>query len=76
MISLRIAGRYGGESQEIVLHSGPSQGNGSKSHNDSPIITSLASSVSSETGPSDASSISSTLCNVAQIIAGGKLIIF
>ncbi|KAJ8672715.1 hypothetical protein QAD02_003975 [Eretmocerus hayati] len=72
VISLRIAGRYGGEAQEIVLQSAPSQESGNKSQGDN---ISAASNADSNTisvpGPSNVNNISSTLRNVAQIIAAG-----
>ncbi|XP_053972539.1 uncharacterized protein LOC128873171 isoform X3 [Hylaeus volcanicus] len=73
VISLRIANRFSGETQEIVLHSGPSQDSGAKSQNES---TSNTANVDSDPqtalpGPSNTSSISSALRNVAQIIAAG-----
>ncbi|XP_043263489.1 uncharacterized protein LOC122403813 isoform X2 [Colletes gigas] len=73
VISLRIANRFSGEAQEIVLHSGPSQESGAKSQNEP---TSNTTNVDSDPqtalpGPSNTSSISSALRNVAQIIAAG-----
>ncbi|XP_076182175.1 uncharacterized protein LOC143154180 isoform X2 [Ptiloglossa arizonensis] len=73
VISLRIANRFSGEAQEIVLHSGPSQDSGAKSQNEP---TSNTTNVDSDPqtalpGPSNTSSISSALRNVAQIIAAG-----
>ncbi|XP_024876013.1 uncharacterized protein LOC112457301 isoform X1 [Temnothorax curvispinosus] len=73
VISLRIASRFGGDAQEIVLHSGTTQDGGAKSQGDA---TSNAAAVDSNPstalpGPSNATSISSTLHNVAQIIAAG-----
>ncbi|XP_071861221.1 uncharacterized protein isoform X2 [Bombus fervidus] len=73
VISLRIANRFSGEAQEIVLRSGPSQDSGAKSQNES---TSNTTNVDSEPptalpGPSNTSSISSALRNVAQLIAAG-----
>ncbi|XP_017762431.1 PREDICTED: uncharacterized protein LOC108552415 isoform X2 [Eufriesea mexicana] len=73
VISLRLANRFSGEAQEIVLRSGPSQDSGAKSQNES---TSNTTNVDSEPptalpGPSNTSSISSALRNVAQIIAAG-----
>ncbi|XP_031847419.2 uncharacterized protein LOC116433451 isoform X1 [Nomia melanderi] len=73
VISLRIANRFSGEAQEIVLHSGPSQDSGAKSQNEP---TSNTANVDSDPqtalpGPSNTSSISSALRNVAQIIAAG-----
>ncbi|XP_054004914.1 uncharacterized protein LOC128890456 isoform X3 [Hylaeus anthracinus] len=73
VISLRIANRFSGETQEIVLHSGPSQDSGAKSQNEP---TSNTANVDSDPqtalpGPSNTSSISSALRNVAQIIAAG-----
>jgi hypothetical protein len=73
---LRIAGRFGGEAQEIVLHSGPAQENGSKTQNDTTNSTSSKNTnTTSVPGPSNASNISSTLRNVAQIIAAGKYMV-
>lgn len=74
VISLRIAGRYGGEAQEIVLHSGPSQDSGVKSQSDatSAALSGTDSAGNPVAGPSNASSISA-LRNVAQIIAAGKI---
>ncbi|XP_048506550.1 uncharacterized protein LOC105686833 isoform X2 [Athalia rosae] len=73
VISLRIASRFGGEAQEIVLRSSSSQDGGSKTQGDPPIEVSHGESDSSAAvaGPSNASSISSALRNVAQIIAAG-----
>ena len=70
---MRIAGRYGGETQEIVLHSGPSQDSGNKtqSDNNSTSTAAVDNSATPVPGPSNASSISSALRNVAQIIAAG-----
>ncbi|XP_078044880.1 uncharacterized protein LOC144474144 isoform X4 [Augochlora pura] len=73
VISLRIANRFSGEAQEIVLHSGPSQDSGAKSQNEP---TSNTTNVDNDPqtalpGPSNTSSISSALRNVAQIIAAG-----
>ncbi|CAK9828125.1 Nuclear receptor coactivator 6 [Anthophora retusa] len=71
VISLRIANRFSGEAQEIVLRSGPSQDSGAKSQNESTGNTTNADNESSTAlpGPSNTSSISSALRNVAQIIA-------
>ncbi|XP_015586595.1 uncharacterized protein LOC107263660 isoform X2 [Cephus cinctus] len=74
VISLRIASRFGGEAQEIVLRSGPAQDAGSKSQSDT---SNSASNVDSDTtaavpGPSNSSSITSTLRSVAQIITAGS----
>ncbi|XP_076230883.1 uncharacterized protein LOC143177025 isoform X2 [Calliopsis andreniformis] len=73
VISLRIANRYSGEAQEIVLHSGPSQDSGAKSQNEPTSNTTNADSdpQTALPGPSNTSSISSALRNVAQIIASG-----
>ncbi|KAK2588789.1 hypothetical protein KPH14_001666 [Odynerus spinipes] len=73
VISLRIASRFGGEAQEIVLRSGSSQDTGNKSQNES---TSSSVTIDSDSaialpGPSNTSTISSALRNVAQIIAAG-----
>ncbi|CAD1477627.1 unnamed protein product, partial [Heterotrigona itama] len=73
VISLRIANRFSGEAQEIVLRSGPSQDSGAKSQNEPTSNTSNVDNESSTAlpGPSNASSISSALRNVAQLIAAG-----
>ncbi|XP_039315638.1 putative mediator of RNA polymerase II transcription subunit 26 isoform X3 [Solenopsis invicta] len=73
VISLRIASRFGGDAQEIVLHSGTTQDGGAKSQGDATSNTAAADSNPSTAlpGPSNATSISSTLHNVAQIIAAG-----
>ncbi|XP_011694202.1 PREDICTED: putative mediator of RNA polymerase II transcription subunit 26 isoform X2 [Wasmannia auropunctata] len=73
VISLRIASRFGGDAQEIVLHSGSTQDGGAKSQGDATSNTAAADSNPSTAlpGPSNATSISSTLHNVAQIIAAG-----
>ncbi|XP_076664591.1 uncharacterized protein LOC143366967 isoform X3 [Andrena cerasifolii] len=73
VISLRIANRYSGEAQEIVLHSGPSQDSGAKSENEPTSDTASADNdpQTALPGPSNTSSISSALRNVAQIIAAG-----
>ncbi|XP_046413469.1 uncharacterized protein LOC124176345 isoform X1 [Neodiprion fabricii] len=73
VISLRLASHFGGEAQEIVLRSGSTQDGGSKAQGESTIEVSHTESDSSAAvaGPSNASSISSALCNVAQIIAAG-----
>ncbi|XP_011062126.1 PREDICTED: bromodomain-containing protein DDB_G0270170-like isoform X8 [Acromyrmex echinatior] len=73
VISLRIASRFGGDAQEIVLHSGTTQDGGAKSQGDATSNTTAADSNPSTAlpGPSNATSISSTLHNVAQIIAAG-----
>lgn len=75
---MRIANRFSGEAQEIVLRSGPSQDSGAKSQNES---TSNTTNVDNEPptalpGPSNTSSISSALRNVAQLIAAGMLFIY
>lgn len=67
VISLRIAGKYGGETQEIVLHSGPESENKTTS-----VSSNTDSNINPVPGPSNAASISSALQNVAQIIAAGK----
>lgn len=74
VISLRIASRFGGDAQEIVLHSGTTQDGGAKSQGDATSNTAAADGNPSTAlpGPSNATSISSTLHNVAQIIAAGK----
>ncbi|XP_011335997.2 uncharacterized protein LOC105278539 isoform X2 [Ooceraea biroi] len=73
VISLRIASRFGGDTQEIVLHSGTTQEGGAKSQGDATSNTATADTNPSTVlpGPSNATSISSTLRNVAQIIAAG-----
>ncbi|XP_026674727.1 uncharacterized protein LOC108631503 isoform X2 [Ceratina calcarata] len=74
VISLRIANRFSGEAQEIVLRSGPSQESGAKSQNESGSNTTNTDNEPSTAlpGPSNnTSSISSTLRNVVQIIAAG-----
>ncbi|KZC12186.1 Nuclear receptor coactivator 6 [Dufourea novaeangliae] len=73
VISLRIANRFSGEAQEIVLHSGPSQDSGAKSQNEPTSNTANVEgdSQTASPGPSNTSSISSALRNVAQIIATG-----
>ncbi|XP_017793211.1 PREDICTED: putative mediator of RNA polymerase II transcription subunit 26 [Habropoda laboriosa] len=73
VISLRIANRFSGEAQEIVLRSGPSQDSGAKSQNEPTSNTTNADNEPSTAlpGPSNTSSISSALRNVAQIIAAG-----
>lgn len=75
---MRLVNRFSGEAQEIVLRSGPSQDSGAKSQNES---TSNTTNVDNEPstalpGPSNTSSISSALRNVAQIIAAGMLPIY
>ena len=74
VISLRIASRFGGEAQEIVLHSGSSQEGGNKVESDSANGASSADNdlAAPIPGPSNAPSFSSTLRNVAQIIAAGE----
>jgi len=75
VISLRIASRFGGDAQEIVLHSGTTQDGGAKSQGDATSNTAADSNSSTALpGPSNATSISSTLHNVAQIIAAGKFL--
>lgn len=73
VISLRIANRFSGEAQEIVLRSGPSQDSGAKSQNEPTSNTTNVDNESSTAlpGPSNTSSISSALRNVAQLIAAG-----
>ncbi|XP_012146297.1 uncharacterized protein LOC100875083 isoform X3 [Megachile rotundata] len=73
VISLRIANRFSGEAQEIVLRSGSSQDSGAKSQNESTSNTANADNdpPTALPGPSNTSSISSALRNVAQIIAAG-----
>lgn len=70
---MRIANRFSGEAQEIVLRSAASQDGGAKSQNESSSNTSNVDSEPSTAlpGPSNTSSISSALRNVAQIIAAG-----
>lgn len=72
---MRIASRFGGDAQEIVLHSGTAQDGGAKSQGDATSNTATADANSSTAlpGPSNSTSISSALRNVAQIIAAGKL---
>lgn len=76
VISLRIASRFGGDAQEIVLHSGTTQDGGAKSQNDVTNTATVDANPSTALpGPSNNStSISSALRNVAQIIAAGKLL--
>lgn len=73
---MRIASRFGGEAQEIVLRSGSSQDGGTKSQGDNSVEVVNSESDSSAgcvAGPSNqSSSVSSALRNVAQIIAAGK----
>lgn len=71
---MRIASRFGGDAQEIVLHSGTTQDGGAKSQGDATSNTATADANSSAAlpGPSNATGISSALRNVAQIIAAGK----
>ncbi|XP_014469463.1 PREDICTED: uncharacterized protein LOC106741710 isoform X2 [Dinoponera quadriceps] len=73
VISLRIASRFGGDAQEIVLHSGTTQDGGAKSQGDATNNTAIADANPSTAlpGPSNATTISSALRNVAQIIAAG-----
>nr|XP_050863758.1 putative mediator of RNA polymerase II transcription subunit 26 isoform X2 [Vespula vulgaris] len=73
VISLRIASRFGGEAQEIVLRSGSSQDAGNKSQSESTnsSITIDSDPTTALPGPSNTSTISSALRNVAQIIAAG-----
>ncbi|XP_067214697.1 serine-rich adhesin for platelets-like isoform X5 [Linepithema humile] len=73
VISLRIASRFGGDAQEIVLHSGTTQDGGAKSQGDATSNTATADANPSAAlpGPSNATGISSALRNVAQIIAAG-----
>lgn len=73
---MRIASRFGGDAQEIVLHSGTTQDGGAKSQGD---VTNNTATVDANPstalpGPSNSTSISSALHNVAQIIAAGKLL--
>lgn len=74
---MRIASRFGGDAQEIVLHSGTTQDGGAKPQGDTTSNTTTVDANSSAptalAGPSNATTISSTLRNVAQIIAAGKL---
>jgi len=74
VISLRIASRFGGDPQEIVLHSGTTQDGGAKSQGDATSTAADSNSSTALPGPSNATSISSTLHNVAQIIAAGKFL--
>jgi len=78
VISLRIASRFGGDAQEIVLHSGTVQDSGAKSQGDatSNTVTTDTNPSTVLPGPSNATNISSTLRNVAQIIAAGKFIYY
>jgi len=71
---LRIASRFGGDAQEIVLHSGTAQEGGAKSQDDATnnTVTTDTNPSTVLPGPSNATNISSTLRNVAQIIAAGK----
>ncbi|KAM0724871.1 Nuclear receptor coactivator 6 [Formica fusca] len=73
VISLRIASRFGGDAQEIVLHSGTTQDGGAKSQGDVTNNTATldANPSTALPGPSNSTSISSALHNVAQIIAAG-----
>lgn len=73
---MRIANRYSGEAQEIVLHSGPSQDSGAKSQNEPTSDTANADNdpQTALPGPSNTSSISAALRNVAQIIAAGMFL--
>jgi len=58
-----------------VLHSGTTQDGGAKSQGDATSNTAADSNSSTALpGPSNATSISSTLHNVAQIIAAGKFL--
>ncbi|XP_066580892.1 serine-rich adhesin for platelets-like isoform X2 [Prorops nasuta] len=72
VISLRIAGRFGGEAQEIVLRSGPAQDGGNKSQTEpaNSAETIVNETLSVVPGPSSVSNVSA-LRNVAQIIAAG-----
>ncbi|XP_057329904.1 putative mediator of RNA polymerase II transcription subunit 26 isoform X1 [Microplitis mediator] len=72
VISLRIASRFGEETQEIVLHSGGTQ-DGSKSRSDTSSNGASSSSDSSDAstslpGPSSACNISTMIRDVAQLI--------
>ncbi|KAL7296325.1 hypothetical protein TKK_0010339 [Trichogramma kaykai] len=71
VISLTIAGRYGGEPQEIVLNSGSSEESANKSQNDSSNISNTEDSSTSLPGPSNSSNVSLALRNVVQIISAG-----
>lgn len=73
---MRIASRFGGDAQEIVLHSGSTQDGGAKSQGDATNNTATADTNPSTAlpGPSNATTISSALRNVAQIIAAGEFI--
>ncbi|CAB0045329.1 unnamed protein product [Trichogramma brassicae] len=71
VISLTIAGRYGGDPQEIVLNSGSSEESANKSQNDSSNISSTEDSSTSLPGPSNSSNVSLALRNVVQIISAG-----
>lgn len=71
---MRIASRFGGDAQEIVLHSGTTQDGGTKAQDDTTNNTATVDPSSSTAlpGPSNTTSISSALRNVTQIIAAGK----
>lgn len=70
VISLRIAGRFGGENQEIVLQTAPSDGNTSSSSGIVPVTGNISVEGSSGTSAaSTASASASGLRSVAQIIA-------
>lgn len=75
VISLRIASRFGGEAQEIVLHSGTTQGGGAKSQGDAINNTATADTNPSTVLPGPSNATTSALRNVAQIIAAGKLLL-
>lgn len=75
MISLRIAGRFGGEAQEIVLRTGEAHESANRSREDA--MQGASASVNDDSaaavpGPSNSSGISSVMSNVAQLIAAGK----
>ncbi|XP_032679734.1 uncharacterized protein LOC116848066 isoform X3 [Odontomachus brunneus] len=74
VISLRIASRFGGDAQEIVLHSGTTQDGGAKPQGDATKNTATADTNPSTAlpGPSNATTISSALRNVTQIITAGS----
>ena len=74
MISLRIASRFGGEAQEIVLRSGGASEGASRSQQED---ASGSTNVSDDTatslpGPSNSSGLVAAISNVAQLIAAGK----
>lgn len=74
---MRIASRFGGDTQEIVLHSGTTQDGETKPQGDASNNTAIADTNTSTAlpGSSNTTTISSALRNVAQIIAAGKIAI-